>query len=108
MKDTARAKDEKKQTNLAEDGVHQGICPSCENLPLCHFLSNTKTPVFFCEEFAANRASARVRKLEVRPAGKEGKAPPNSLKGLCATCEDAGRCIYPKDEAGVWHCEEYR
>jgi len=29
-------------------------------------------------------------------------------KGLCATCGNVNGCIFPKDEAGIWHCEEYR
>ena len=27
--------------------------------------------------------------------------------GLCPSCENRDRCIYPRPEGGVWRCEEY-
>jgi hypothetical protein len=29
------------------------------------------------------------------------------LRGLCINCANRKRCLYPKPEGGVWHCEEY-
>ncbi|OQB55250.1 MAG: NADP-reducing hydrogenase subunit HndA [Deltaproteobacteria bacterium ADurb.Bin151] len=108
MKHNAHANDEMKKTGSAEAETRQGICSSCENLSLCSFTQPLRQPVFYCEEFT----SGLVRTAPVVVEKKSG-APAvivlrDGRRGLCTTCDDTESCLYPKDEAGIWHCEEYR
>ena len=31
----------------------------------------------------------------------------SEFKGLCVNCASRHTCLFPKNEGGVWHCEEY-
>ncbi len=108
MKSNAHVNDEMKKTGSAGAKKQQGICSSCDNLSLCSFTQPVRQPVYFCEEFTSGpvrTAPVAVEKKSGAPAviaAREGR------RGLCATCDDVESCMYPKDEAGIWHCEEYR
>ena len=105
MKSKTRANDEMKKNDNADVRHQKGICSSCENLSLCSFIHPERQTVFFCEEFSSGSAGA----APIVSEKKSGvPAPLDTSMGLCATCDDAKICIYPKDEAGIWHCEEYR
>jgi hypothetical protein len=105
MKSAAQVNGKKKKPAGAEDVIYQGICSSCENFPLCNYIHGARTPVEFCEEFA----NPQMLKTRVRPELiTRDKSGSEQYKGLCATCENSGKCLYPKDDAGIWHCEEYR
>jgi hypothetical protein len=108
MKRTVQTNGKIKKTNSADAKGQQGICRSCDNFALCNFIYPARQSVFFCEEYACSYAPAMANIVKRQPASKKGKAPLKSYKGLCATCENIGNCLYPKDEAGIWHCEEYR
>lgn len=105
MKSAGQANGRKKKVAVAEKIINHGICSSCENLPLCSFIHGSRIPVEFCEEFASPKTEKTATRLEVVT---KGTSPLERSKGLCATCENAAKCLYPKDEAGIWHCEEYR
>jgi len=105
MKRTARASDEMKKTENTNARNQKGICSSCENLSLCSFIEPQRQPVLFCEEFSIGKARTAPVVLEKKSGSP---APLEISMGLCATCDDAKTCLYSKDEAGVWHCEEYR
>ncbi len=105
MKSSARASFEMKKTGNADARQQQGICSSCENLSLCSFIKPIRQPVFFCEEFTSG--SDRIAPVAVKTRS-DAQVPRDTGKGLCATCDDAKTCLYPKDESGIWHCEEYR
>jgi hypothetical protein len=108
MKSVAKAKERKKEAIIMERTGYEGICPSCENLPLCSLTRSSRVPVTFCEEFVISGAT-KIEKAEKKQVNKaEKEAPSERFKGLCATCDNADDCGFPKDEAGVWHCEEYR
>jgi hypothetical protein len=108
MKSVAKAKERKKEAIMMERTGYEGICPSCENLPLCSFIHSSRVPVTFCEEFAIS-GTTKIEKAEEKQVNKaEKEAHSERFKGLCATCDNANDCGFPKDEAGVWHCEEYR
>jgi len=108
MKGAVRAKVKKKKIIIAERIEYEGICPSCENLPLCSFTQSSRVPVTFCEEFAISGTTKIQKAGEKQDNGAEKEAPSGRFRGLCATCDNADDCGFPKDEAGVWHCEEYR
>ncbi len=108
MKGVVRAKVRKKKIIIAERIEYEGICPSCENLPLCSFTRSSRIPVTFCEEFAIG-GTTKIKKNEEKQKDEvEEKAHSERFKGLCAMCDNASDCSFPKDEAGIWHCEEYR
>ncbi len=96
-------------TSDVESRENRGICPSCENLPLCNYTHPSRQPVFFCEEFSTGNTSVLPIAVQDRPVGAAERRPSGEeRKGLCANCDNVQACRYPKDEAGVWHCEEYR
>ncbi len=45
------------------------------------------------------------------PAGWPKRTRPDEnekeFKGLCVNCANRHTCLLPKNEGGVWHCEEY-
>ncbi len=108
MKSAVRAKERKREVIITEKIGYEGICPSCENLPLCSFTCSSRMPVTFCEEFAINGTTKIQKTEEKRDNEAQKETPSERFKGLCATCYNANDCSFPKDEAGVWHCEEYR
>jgi NADH:ubiquinone oxidoreductase subunit E len=108
MKSNAHTNDEMKKAGSAEAKKQQGICSSCENLSLCSFTQPVRQPVFFCEEFTSGSARTAPVAAEKKSGTPAVFIPREISKGLCATCDDAEACLYPKDEAGIWHCEEYR
>lgn len=99
-----------KKTNLAEKAECQGICPSCENFDLCSYIHShiPREPVYFCEEFANQGVPAITKTSKTRETVTEFQAASGKYKGLCSTCENSNDCKFPKDEAGVWFCEQYR
>ncbi|OPX94679.1 MAG: hypothetical protein A4E62_01977 [Syntrophorhabdus sp. PtaU1.Bin002] len=108
MKGATRSHEGKKKSVTTSKGEYQGICPSCENLALCSFIQNSRQPVLFCEEFTNDGIPAVMKAGRTEKATGRRKAGSKKQKGLCATCENADGCVFPKDEAGIWHCEEYR
>jgi len=108
MKGSAQVNRRKKKAIVAETNTYQGICPSCENFPLCSFIHGARTPVTFCEEFSVNGTPKMANTSEKQGVVIEGRASLERYNGLCTTCENFNGCIFPKDEAGIWHCEEYR
>ena len=41
------------------------------------------------------------------PRRKSLKKHESEFKGLCVNCANRHICLLPKNEGGVWHCEEY-
>ncbi|OPY81772.1 MAG: hypothetical protein A4E65_01043 [Syntrophorhabdus sp. PtaU1.Bin153] len=108
MDSVARSHAAKKKNVTTSNGGYEGICTSCDNVALCTFIQGSRQPVIFCEEFASNGIPVTARTAEIEQSPSQGNAYPEEQKGLCATCESSGSCVFPKDEAGIWHCEEYR
>ena len=86
------------------------LCSTCKHASTCSFPRDPQKPSFYCEEFEIESTPAKRK-------GEEDKARPvasfvmaeesGSLIGLCCDCENRQRCVFPKPEGGVWHCEEY-
>ncbi len=108
MDSVVRSHTAKKKKVTTPNGGYEGICASCDNLALCTFVRGSRQPVIFCEEFTNNGVPATSRAAEIEKSPSRGNTHSEKRKGLCATCENADSCVFPKDEAGVWHCEEYR
>ena len=108
MKSATRSHGVKGKNVAADRDEYQGICPSCDNLALCNFIRGSRQPVMFCEEFTIDGISATAGTNETHKTPNQENIHSEKLKGLCATCENSDGCVFPKDEAGIWHCEEYR
>ena len=60
------------------------------------------------EEFVIS-GTTKIQKTEKKQDNEaEKETLSGRFRGLCATCDNADDCSFPKDDAGVWHCEEYR
>ncbi|MDD5476577.1 MAG: hypothetical protein PHU03_08740 [Syntrophales bacterium] len=108
MKSAARTKNEMRKKSESEERGQRSICPSCENFSQCGFRNHSSDPVFYCEEFTSGFSRAMPAAPEKGPGGKAPLHDREKLIGLCANCDNADACLYPKYEAGIWHCEEYR
>lgn len=108
MKHTAQVNRRKKESFVVETIGYQGICPSCENLPLCTFIHGSRMPVTFCEEFTNNGIPKAAKAGKRQKIVTGSQAPSERFIGLCITCENRNGCCFSKDEAGIWRCEEYR
>ncbi|MCD4733849.1 hypothetical protein K8R78_06385 [bacterium] len=83
--------------------VPHGLCVTCKNVVDCVFPREEGKAIRFCEEFDGEvKTESKVAKpVATKPVL-------NEAKGLCRTCESFATCVFPKSEAGVWHCEEYK
>ncbi len=75
---------------------------------LCSLIHIPKLPITFCEEFLNNGTSNAAKAAKKQKKVTKGRVHLKRYDDLCSSCENSGNCIFPKDEAGVWHCEDYR
>jgi hypothetical protein len=108
MKNMARMNREKKKTLISEKSGYQGLCSCCVNLTICSFVKDSGQPILYCEEFDNDDGSAVEIVYVIQKTVSDEGSYLESYKGLCATCESRDNCIFPKQEGGVWRCEEYR
>jgi len=120
---------------MSENNIkHRGLCSTCKNASFCAFprppsggLESGECPpdkpVFYCEEFeiepasagyiylpkgsAPTRATRKERPQATESYVTEGKDSTKFI-GLCSDCDNRQTCVFPKPEGGVWHCEEYQ
>ena len=92
-----------------------GLCPTCNNSPVCVYRKMRGFDALFCEMFDGYGFPREGEYREGNPAPPRGatRAEPRTpaaetLTGLCSNCENRNECTYPRPEGGVWHCEEYR
>ena len=89
-----------------------GICRTCRSGMTCELISTANEPVLQCEQFEP--VAPVIRSTPKRPAGSLLRAAEQSDSdssghlGLCRSCQNRDGCTYPRQEAGVWHCEEYQ
>lgn len=88
--------------------IHLGLCSTCNHSLSCTFRRSVASPVLFCEEFDCSSPSVPPAfHLTAVSAADPHENSSTSLLGLCSNCEGRSTCTLPKDEGGVWHCEEY-
>lgn len=89
---------------------YDGICSTCESSPACVYPANKNQKILLCEEFNSESKKTPDKEIPTR-INSENKSAANvngKYKGLCRDCENRESCVYPKNEAGIWHCEEYK
>ena len=67
--------------------VHS-ICLDCKFVGSCKDMRSRAQPITQCDNFVSYKDSAEVM-------------------GLCFNCAHRDTCTFPRQEGGVWHCEEY-
>jgi len=93
------------------------ICQTCIDASDCVHNQNGKImskSIWFCENFD-NRTSLQAAEneriySEERSFQSSKPGPeeiPGRMKGLCINCDNRASCIFPIQDGGVWHCEEY-
>ena len=96
---------------MDEAKKYQGLCTTCKNAPTCTFIRNQDVPIVQCEEFECETAPKKEFVEKDCPPkiilSKIDKKDEGKYKGLCSDCENRKECTFPKQEGGVWHCEEY-
>jgi len=100
----------RKQAKARSEGSEQyrDLCSNCDRGDECESGTRPRRPIFFCENFevfGAVPALTSDRSVREKPTKRPNG---NRLIGLCVNCDNAGTCVSPKPEGGVWHCEEYR
>ncbi len=101
-------KAQSRNTSICQTCIYASDCAHYQN---CQIMSK---PIWFCENFE-NRTSLQAvanekiyseeRSSQFSKPGLE--AIPGRMKGLCINCDNRASCIFPIQDGGVWHCEEY-
>ena len=90
----------------AENKTAEGLCVNCGSQDECGLSRPDNGPVEFCEEHWTMGLKTDIN--ETNKSMTEGKPPiPNQAAGLCLNCLNRLDCRLPKNEGGVWYCEEY-
>ncbi|MDD5233438.1 MAG: hypothetical protein PHG91_08585 [Syntrophales bacterium] len=85
-----------------------GLCSTCVYSGNCALRRNSSHGVQFCEEYEVENRPAAPPPPPANPFRRRVERPPVRVLGLCSNCDNYPTCSFPKPEAGVWHCEEYR
>ncbi len=97
-------------------GDYLGICSTCNCAGDCaHRLRNPACAIWECENYddyvhmSGTDINGGLSQVVPAPArSHRGEFDAAAYPGLCRNCEKRDECLYPKPEAGVWHCEEYQ
>ena len=91
-----------------------GLCSNCNNRSYCVYRAGRGFDALYCEMFNGAAGSASVaesgerERLELAPRPDRMGIYESNVTGLCVNCADREKCILPRPEGGVWHCEEYK
>ncbi|MFC1888856.1 hypothetical protein ACFL4G_03765 [Thermodesulfobacteriota bacterium] len=92
-----------------------GLCETCNKAETCIYQRDPNQPVLQCEEFdgyepkTMKELTSRQPELKSKHVGSRGgEKDSDQYLGLCSNCENRHSCTYPKQDGGVWHCEDYR
>lgn len=99
---------DRSQPEIASPGPSElvaGLCGACESLSSCTLRSRVQAPVLQCDEFSGG--PLRARPPEFFRVEEASGAAWNGVRGLCANCARFDACRFPRQEGGVWQCEEY-
>ena len=99
----------------AEKAPRLGICALCSNQETCVF-PRSQTAVMNCDELdypggeyclPVPRTKSEVKLASASDCQTDSRAGSGGFLGLCSTCDIREKCVFPKPEGGVWHCEEF-
>jgi len=84
---------------------HKGICALCVHADYCTFPGSINKSITYCDEWEGYETKPRYSKAKkvIKPYKKEEK-----YQGLCRYCAQRESCTYPKNDGGVWVCDDYR
>ena len=114
MKTALNRSDEAKQKFPNENRMFFGsgsafsLCTNCGEADICLLRIVGREPVLYCEEYRCVTCPTPTGgKGGVEGSGRTCFVPSDSVQGLCVNCDHRETCRLPKNEAGVWYCEEY-
>lgn len=93
----------------------KGLCAQCNLASTCTFPRNENRPIVACEEFDGEGKPQKLRlvgallsSVDAR-SGAETSSGANVRheRGLCSTCEKRESCTFPRQDGGVWQCDEF-
>jgi hypothetical protein len=84
----------------------KGICGVCALLHDCERARDLKAPLMTCEKLEPNPGLVSEMVNFFLESTNPYSGSGNRL-GLCSNCDHRVDCTLPKNEGGVWHCEEY-
>ena len=86
------------------------LCTTCDHGGLCLSRKTLIRPVHYCEQFEARVTPGNTRPMapprRLRPV-EEATQETSGYSGICVNCDLRRECRNSRDEAGIWHCEEY-
>lgn len=88
----------------------KGLCVTCNYAENCAVCTETREPVWYCEEFDDHMAPAEARDTNrIHRVRSDAETKPNgAAEGLCSNCETRETCCNRTALAGpVWYCEQY-
>jgi hypothetical protein len=96
-------------TTMPELITLRGICGVCALGGDCELINGFETPVKHCEEFEPDPSLVRemVSLAILQRASVAPVSDPEKHMGLCKNCDHRENCAFPRNEGGVWYCEEY-
>lgn len=107
MDNTVRSNKKRRHPAYPEGDSDRNLCYHCQNLAICSFVKNSKKPILYCEEYSGYQTTEPLETMYA-VSDVPDVADLSAYTGLCATCENVGRCILKQQEGGVWQCNEYR
>ena len=100
-----------KERAMSENMRYMGLCSTCKNVSSCTFPRDPDKQLINCEEFEIETTSLIMspgKEQQVATGPEAIDKDSTKFIGLCSDCEGRQTCTFPKNEGGVWRCEEYR
>lgn len=87
----------------------KGICGLCVYGEDCELARGSTAPPLNCAQFEPFPVEVReeAKVTSVRATQQKPDAASEKHLGLCRNCIHRDDCTYPRNEGGVWRCEEY-
>lgn len=84
----------------------KGVCGVCALVDTCDRAKDLNAPLTTCDKLEPEPSLVSEVVNRFLEAVNPQLVSANHL-GLCANCDNRADCTFPKNEGGVWHCEEY-
>lgn len=90
---------------MANIPKYSGLCETCDHDPTCMLRRSAQLEIIQCEEFSTRPVVSKQDPGESQAVFSDPKEV--ARLGLCANCQNAASCGFPRANQGVLQCEEY-